>query len=560
MNRQRIIPSEGGPFDEVRPSGCQFNKKLGLQPERHSRRRHERLAILTLLGSLAFGLTAAWPTGRDVSADEIKVMHDMGPAQGPGRQSNLKYLGELRARRSEEIAGSCWGVSCHWIVDKHELTTEQRVEQLAKLGAKWGFLVPDWDRIETEKGKYDFNSLGHRLDDAVDGMVKRKIRPIIQIYGGNRLYMPAAADPNRRQLANAAKLLDDPDVRQAWHRFLEAMVRRYQAHVNVWEIWNEPNGPWFWQGTATVNQYGRMVKNVAEIIKRVDPEATILAGSTAMIPMDFFQGLLESEGADSFDFCAVHPYGSVPEHADGAVRQLQKLLASRGKSNVLWQSECGFPSNADTGGWGYGGPWNEVKHAKWVLRRLLCDASLEMKVSIYFVLNDYPSIFEAGPRRGQMATNRKGLHYAGSWEPKHAAYAFRNLASLIDDRLEPIDAIGNAGPNKPTQAAFKIVEAGSFGDARPETIRSYALAEKTTGATVLVYWLAVPMQTESAAGRIRISLPGDAILQPVLVDLLDGRVYAVNAVEREGQTVFEGLPVADSPVVLCSRRLVEMMP
>ncbi len=516
-----------------------------------SQHRVETLRTATILGLLSFGLTLALPAGYVVSAGEVELKRDIGPAKGLARQSGLKCLGKLRGKRSEDISGSRWGVSCHWIAEKHELTTDQRVEQLARLGAKWGFLVPDWDRIETEKGKYDFNGPNHRLDEAVSGMVKRKITPIIQVYGGNRLYMPAKADPNKRQLADAARLLDNPEVRQAWHRFLEAMVRRYQAHVKVWEIWNEPNGPWFWLTPTTVNQYGRMVKETSEIIKSVDPEAVILAGSTAMIPMNFFKGLLASEGADSFDFCAVHPYGAVPEQADGSIRALQKLLASRGKSSVLWQSECGFPSNADTGGWGYGGPWNETKHAKWVLRRLLCDASLGMKVSICFVLNDYPSVFEAGPRRGQMATNRKGLHYAGSWEPKHAAYAYRNLAGLIDDRLEP----------KPARAVFEIIESGSFAGVPSEKIRTYTLADKKTGSPVVVYWLGVPMQTEAKAAKVKLTLPAQRLDQPVLVDLLDGRVYKLPTPVKDDATMtFKNLPLADSPMVLCNRGLVELAP
>lgn len=495
------------------------------------------------LGGGARALPAAEPA-------KVDVKRDTGPAAGPALHAGLKCLGRLRTRRSEAIAGSRWGVSCHWIADQHELTTDQRVEQLAGLGAKWGFLVPDWDRIETEKGKYDFNAPNHRLDEAVRGMARRKIRPILQIYGGNRLYMPTAMDPNNRRLADAARLLDDPETRRAWHRFLEALVRRYQADVKAWEIWNEPNGPWFWHGPATVEQYGRMVEKAAAIIKGIDPQATILAGSTAMIPLDYFRAFLESEGARSFDFCTVHPYGALPEQADGAVRELQQLLASRGKSPVLWQSECGFPSSGDTGGWGFGGPWNETKHAKWVLRRLLADAALDMQVSIYFVLNDYPSLLEAGPDRGKMGINRKGLHFAGSWEPKPAAHAFRNLASLIDDRLEP----------KPVDCGPEIVSADTAAGATSDRIRTYSLADRATGSPVVVYWLAVPIETQSAVGRIRLSPPGESIQQPVLVDLLDGRCYAVEGVQGERRTVFEGLPVADSPLVLCSRSLLEVTP
>lgn len=515
------------------------------------KRQFRGVAIVTAVASVPFILAPVLAAQAAAGQEKIEVKRDIGPAKGPARDSGLKCLGRLRARRSEEIADSRWGVACHWIADKHELTTDQRVEQLAKLGAKWGFVMPDWDRIETEKGKYDFNGPDHRFDEAVQGMVRRKIRPILQIYGGNRLYMPAGTDPNKRQLADAARLLDDPETRQAWHRFLEALVRRYQADVKVWEIWNEPNGPWFWQRPTTVQQYGRMVKVVAGIIKRIHPEATVLAGSTAMVPLGFFKGLLGSEGADSFDYCSMHPYGAVPEQAAGAVRQLQQLLTSRGKSPVLWQTECGFPSSGDTAGWGFGGPWNETKHAKWVLRRLLADAALDMRVSLYFVLNDYPGMLEAGPNRGKLGTNRKGLHFAGSWEPKPAAYAFRNLAGLIDDRLEP----------RPIKTAVQILDGGPPGRPSADRVHTYTLVEKRGGSPVIVYWLGVPMQTDFAAAKARITLPETDIPEPVLVDLLDGRVYAAGEVDRgDAGTVFHGLPLADSPLVLCSRRVVSFEP
>jgi hypothetical protein len=218
---------------------------------------------------------------------------------------------------------------------------------------------------------------------------------------------------------------------------------------------------------------------------------------------------------------------------------------------VLWQSECGLPSSGDTAGWGFGGPWNETKHAKWVLRRLLADAALDMQVSIYFVLNDYPGVLEAGPNRGNLGVNRKGLHFAGSWEPKPAAYAFRNLASLIDDRLEPV----------PIKAAVQILDAGSLAGASADHVHTYTLVERQNGSPAIVYWLAVPMQTESAAATIRITLPEAAIPQPVLVDLLDGRVYSVESVAHgDAGTVFQSLPLSDSPLVLCNRPFVQLEP
>ena len=100
----------------------------------------------------------------------------------------------------------------------------------------------------------------------------------------------------------------------------------------------------------------------------------------------------------------------------------------------------------------------------------------------------------------------------------------------------------------------------TVGGASSDHIRTYTLKEKATGSPMVVYWLAVPMQTDFTAGKVQITLPGKPIDNPVLVDLLDGRVYAVNPIEHECRMVFEGLPVGESPVVLCSRRLLEVIP
>jgi len=470
----------------------------------------------------------------------------------PASESGLQCLGQLRVRSSQDIGGSRWGVSCCWIADEHPLSVEQRLDHLSAVGAKWALLVPDWNRIEQQKGKYDWNTPAHRLDDVVNGLVRRKIAPIIQIYGGNRLYMQAAPDANNRPLADAAKLLDDPAVRQAWHRFVETMVRRYRAHVKVWEIWNEPNGEWFWATPTTVQQYGRMVKEVAAIIKRAQPDAVILAGSTANVPLDYLEKFLASEGARSFDHWSVHPYGELPEARDKAIRAVQELLRARGKSPMLWQSECGFPSSADTGGWGFGGPWDETKHAKWLLRRLLSDARLGMPVSIYFVLHDYPAQLEAGSDKGKMGINRKGLYRHGSWERKPAGDAFAHLSSLLDNRFE----LAPAAP----PAAFEITANGSQPAPKLETIKTCLLKHKPDGQPALVYWLGVPMETKFRPARVTVTLPGATIAQPVLVDLLDGNVYALPRETQPGQNKFENLPLADSPLVLCSRAAVELKP
>ena len=84
----------------------------------------------------------------------------------------------------------------------------------------------------------------------------------------------------------------------------------------------------------------------------------------------------------------------------------------------------------------------------------------------------------------------------------------------------------------------------------------YTLKEKKSGEPVVVYWLAVPMETDFETEKATIYLTGESIEQPVIVDLLDGCVYEVNPVKSNGRTIYENLPVGDSPLVLCSRDLL----
>jgi hypothetical protein len=124
------------------------------------------------------------------------------------------------------------------------------------------------------------------------------------------------------------------------------------------------------------------------------------------------------------------------------------------------------------------------------------------------------------------------------------------LSALLDDRLEPVAA------SQPVR--IEITANGSLPAAKPELVRTYRLKHKPSGQPVLAYWLAVPMQTRFQPLRATLTWPGAALSRPVLVDLLDGGVYSLAGEVRPGEIRIENLPLADSPLVLCSRDAVEL--
>ena len=68
------------------------------------------------------------------------------------------------------------------------------------------------------------------------------------------------------------------------------------------------------------------------------------------------------------------------------------------------------------------------------------------------------------------------------------------------------------------------------------------------------------MATTFRPARLTVTLPAAKLAQPVLVDLLDGGVYALPDDGHTGQCRFENLPLADSPLVVCDRTMVELTP
>lgn len=115
-------------------------------------------------------------------------------------------------------------------------------------------------------------------------------------------------------------------------RFLEALIERY-PQVQYWELGNEPDvdprlvsinqvyGCWgdiddpFYGG----ERYGRMVQFVAPVMRAANPQVKIVIGGLLLntpittksgygTPERFFEGILRSGAADSFDVVAYHAY------------------------------------------------------------------------------------------------------------------------------------------------------------------------------------------------------------------------------------------------------------
>ncbi|HKP20600.1 MAG TPA: hypothetical protein VJT68_03730 [Thermoleophilaceae bacterium] len=116
--------------------------------------------------------------------------------------------------------------------------------------------------------------------------------------------------------------------------------------IDHWEIWNEPDGDWSFDGTP--EDYARMLSAAHDRIKAKAPaDQVVLGGLARPHEPDWLQRVFDTPGADAlhkFDIANVHLRGSV----DAVVRRYETFgswLAERGFHGPLWVTELGYPAD-----------------------------------------------------------------------------------------------------------------------------------------------------------------------------------------------------------------------
>ena len=327
--------------------------------------------------------------------------------------------------------------------------------------------------------------------------------------------------------------------RSAWDRYVAAFVDRYKKHVDEWEIWNEPRGG---KGEAAV-QYAKLVIRTAEVIRAKQPKARIFFAAGGSFDVPYAQQVLEhlkQEGKlDLVNKVIYHPYSVNPDKSYAAGRtSCGKIAASFAPHIDIYQGENGAPlrgparsgqspttagpNNGRRSG-PCGGSW-----ATW-------DATSRRRIS------------RSATWRTRR-TNYKGLlainHDKTVNHVKQAYYALQNMFAIFDGSLARIadfkaEVAGNG--EKSTYAVF-----GYRGDAEP----------------VVTLWRHSDSPGERPdAERLTVTLAEMKFVEPVYVDLLSGKVYAIDPKQwsTDGdKCVFRNVAAYDSPVVIAERGAIPL--
>jgi xylan 1,4-beta-xylosidase len=151
------------------------------------------------------------------------------------------------------------------------------------------------------------------VDMVFDAMIERGVKPFVELS-----FMPGALASGNRTVFFYHGNITLPKEMKQWAELVRAFgdhcVQRYGiAEVSTWsfEVWNEPNLPYFWAGTK--DEYFELYRQAATALKGVDPK--LRAGGPSTARAAWVGDLLEFCAAQQvpIDFVSTHIYPDDPQ-------------------------------------------------------------------------------------------------------------------------------------------------------------------------------------------------------------------------------------------------------
>jgi hypothetical protein len=265
-----------------------------------------------------------------------------------------------------------------------------------------------WREINTANGVYDWSVL-----DAWLGAAQTGGQHVLYTFGQTPQW--ASSNPNDIACTGAPGACDPPDdlnpdgsgTDQHWKDFVTALALRSKnsttAHIEAWELWNEPFATWQWTGTYA--QMVRMAGDATGIIKSFDPNAIVLSPSVDWAwgqPMTWLANYFAAGGSQYADAIAVHGYvyqgtdRDEPEDMVGMAQKFRAVLSAYGQdAKPVWDTEASWRFSHGTR---YQDP---DMQAGWLARFYVLHRSSSIKRLFWYSYNsndDYGTLWVPDPK------------------------------------------------------------------------------------------------------------------------------------------------------------------
>ena len=302
-----------------------------------------------------------WGVDSAAGSSSLEVVPNRAPRGTGVRTAKSRLAGFVlllvatAAGRPEEAHGGAlpFGLGVHVQAWQMELGELESIKGAGFNFVRWGM---GWEAIEKSPGIFDWTAA-----DAIFENLRRVGLPsIVIIGGGNHLYSPSLELPRLPGVreTNVPAPPESDAARMAWQRFAAAAAKRYADDPVTWEIWNEPDLSIFWPPQPDPGAYAQLVGTTCGAIKAVVPGATVVAPSTAALPVrvpKFYTALADADISGCLDGLSMHSYrienGRQPdpesvERENLASRALLGRISARWRTLPILCTEWGYPTSA----------------------------------------------------------------------------------------------------------------------------------------------------------------------------------------------------------------------
>ncbi len=411
-----------------------------------------------------------------------------------------------------------------------------------------------WDWVERNRGEY---AIPAEVDDQVSSLVENGMHVEIQLLYGNVMYTspvgrrPQSSTPEPGGFHNPDRNLNSvfwppktPEQIEAFSRYVSWMVKHFRGRVQYYEVWNEPNID-YWNPVPSPEEYGRLFKAVAPVIRAADPNAKAIFGALAGADLNFAKAALEACACgESIDIFAYHIYPNYghnlnPEALDDehhasespkALREMVRKYPGVRKDLVFWNDEFNsIPSWEGS---------DESVQAKYIPRGLIADRAAGVRTFVWLIV---------GATDGNESDDFGMLHglllRSEDFTPRPVFSALQHTATLFSDTTpDPsmqVHLIGSSPASTPL-AGYGFRSANNKG--------------------IVAYWLPVLSKAgdTALAARISLQITNSGIRNPVLVDVITGEMTSLSW--KSGTTdTLEQVPLSDGVRAIADKDYFDWM-
>ena len=215
-----------------------------------------------------------------------------------------------------------------------------------RIGALGKVSGSQWPYVEQVRGQFDWTHLDAWVNEA-------SAHGISLLYSSGGVPPWAAADKSTCHplgyFGAGSICTGTVSNLQDWDDFVTALVTRYKGKISIYELWNEPQTSF----TGTFAELVALTQHEHDIIRTLDPTATILSPSLVSWGYQYMDDYFAAGGTQYVDAVAIHTYpnpnNDIPETLISITKNMRTVMSKYGLTDKpLWDTE-GSWGNARAG-------------------------------------------------------------------------------------------------------------------------------------------------------------------------------------------------------------------